>query len=150
MGFQITNITDDASQRHVLLVDDEEITLTLRFHAVSQHWTFDVSWREVLRTGFMISLGCLHIRSLNWPFDFFCLATDGSGMAPFRLGDFIEGRCEFYIALQEEIEAPRSSQATFPALDRTLVTVRPLPETDLFFLYASDFDFAMNEDLPEA
>lgn len=107
MAFQITNITDEPSQRHVLLVDDEEITLILNFYAVTEMWSFDVSWREVRFNGFMISLGCLHIQALNWPFDFFCLATDGSGMAPFRLTDFIEGRCEMYFVTDTEMQDRR-------------------------------------------
>jgi hypothetical protein len=103
MAFQITNITDEPSQRHVLLSGDEEITLILNFYEVTQMWSFDVSWREVRRNGFMISLGCLHIQALNWPFDFFCVTTDSSGMAPFRLGDFSEGRCELYFVTEAEM-----------------------------------------------
>lgn len=107
MAFQITNITDEPSQRHVLLVGDDEITLTLNFYDVTEMWSFDVSWREVQYNGFMISLGCLHIQALNWPFDFFCLTTDGSGLAPFRLGDFLEGRCELYFVTAEEMQEQR-------------------------------------------
>ena len=49
MAFQITNITDEPSQRHVLLVDDEEIIIILNFYQVSEFWSFDVSWRNVRR-----------------------------------------------------------------------------------------------------
>lgn len=107
MAFQIINITDEASQRHVLLVDDEEIVLTLNFYQVSEFWSFDVSWRNVRKNGFMLSLGCLHIQSLNWPFDFFVSNTDSSGLAPFRLGDFSEGRCELYFVTAEEMQERR-------------------------------------------
>lgn len=103
MAFQITNITDEPSQRHTLLAGDEEITLTLNFYEVTEMWCFDVAWRGVQVNGFMISLGCLHIQALNWPFDFFCSVADGSGMAPFRLGDFSEGRCEMYFVTAEEM-----------------------------------------------
>lgn len=103
MAFQITNITDEPSQRHTLLVGDDEITLILNFYDVTEMWSFDVAWRGVRYNGFMISLGCLHIQALNWPFDFFAVATDNSGMAPFRLGDFSEGRCELYFVTAEEM-----------------------------------------------
>lgn len=103
MAFQITNITDEPSQRHVLLAGDEEITLTLNFYEVTEMWCFNVAWRGAQVNGFMISLGCLHIQALNWPFDFFCSVTDGSGMAPFRLGDFSEGRAEMYFVTAEEM-----------------------------------------------
>lgn len=103
MAFQITNITDEPSQRHTILDGDEEITFILSFFEVTQMWVFDVSWREVRYNGFMVSLGCLHIQALNWPFDFFCVTTDGSGIAPFRLGDFSEGRCEMYFVTAEEM-----------------------------------------------
>lgn len=107
MAFQIINITDEPSQRHVLLVDDEEIVLTLNFDQVSEFWSFDVSWRNVRKNGFMLSLGCLHIQALNWPFDFFVSNTDSSGLAPFRLGDFSEGRCELYFVTAEEMQERR-------------------------------------------
>jgi|GEM_PF-763303 len=107
MAYQIINITDEPSQRHVLLVDDEEIVLTLNFYQVSQFWAFNVSWRNVTYNGFMLSLGCLHIQALNWPFDFFCVTTDSSGLAPFRIGDFSEGRCELYFVTAEEMQERR-------------------------------------------
>lgn len=150
MAFQIINITDEPSQRHVLLVNDEEIIITLNFYQGPQFWSFDVSWRNERYNGFMMSLGCLHIQALNWPFDFFVSTTDSSGLAPFRLGDFSEGRCEFYIVLQEEIEAPRSSQATFPPTNGIPYVPEDWYDAPLFYLYASDFDFAMTEDWPDA
>lgn len=107
MAFQITNITDEPSQQHTLLVNDEEITFILNFYEVTEMWSFDVAWRGERFNGFMISLGCLHIQALNWPFDFFCSVTDGSGMAPFRLGDFAEGRAEMYFVTADEMQEVR-------------------------------------------
>jgi hypothetical protein len=107
MAFEIINITDEPRQRHVLLVGDEEIVIILNFWQVSEFWTFDVSWRNERYNGFMLSLGCLHIQALNWPFDFFCATTDSSGLAPFRLGDFSEGRCELYFVTAEEMQERR-------------------------------------------
>jgi len=103
VAIEIINITDEPGQRHTLLEGNEEITLTLNFYEVTETWTFDVAWRGVKKNGFMISLGCLHIQALNWPFDFFCVTTDGSGLAPFRLGDFSEDRCELYFVTAEEM-----------------------------------------------
>lgn len=107
MAIQITNITDEPRQRHILLVNDEEITVTLNFYETVEMWTFDVSWRGETFYGFMLSLGVLHIRALNWPFDFFVSTTDSSGLAPFRLGDFSEGRCELYFVTSDEMQSIR-------------------------------------------
>lgn len=107
MAIQITNITDEPRQRHVILARDEEITLTLSFYQTSELWAFDISWRGETFYGFMLSLGVLHIRALNWPFDFFVSVTDGSGMAPFRQGDFAEGRAELYFVTAEEMQEIR-------------------------------------------
>jgi len=104
MAYQVTNITDEPRQRHVLLVGDEEITVNLYFWETSEFWSMDISWRGEQFNGFMLSLGCLHIRSLNWPFDFFVSTTDSSGLAPFRLGDFSEGRCEMYFVDAAEMQ----------------------------------------------
>ena len=107
MAIQITGITDESRQRHILLQNDEEITLTLNFYQVAEFWSFDVSWRGETYEGFMLSLGVLHIRELNWPFDFFVSLTDSSGQAPFRLGDFSEGRCELYFVTAGEMQELR-------------------------------------------
>lgn len=107
MAIQITNITDEPRQRHILLVNDEEITVVLNFYQTVEMWTFDVSWRGETFYGFMLSLGVLHIRALNWPFDFFVSTTDSSGLAPFRLGDFSEGRCELYFVTADEMQSIR-------------------------------------------
>lgn len=107
MALQITNITDDPRQRHILLIGDDEIILTLEFYQVTEMWAMSVSWRGQTFSGFMLSLGCLHIRSLNWPFDFVVGTTDGSGLGPFRPGDFSDGRCELYFVAADEMMAVR-------------------------------------------
>lgn len=107
MAFQIVNVTDEPRQRHVLLVGDDEIILVLNFYEVAQFWSFDVTYRNESYYGFMLSLGVLHIQALNWPFDFFVSNTDTSGIAPFRLGDFSEGRCELYFVSAEEMQELR-------------------------------------------
>lgn len=107
MAVQITGITEEPRQRHILLVRDEEIIVTLNFYQTSELWAMDVSWRGETFYGFMLSLGVLHIRALNWPFDFFVSTTDDSGLAPFRLGDFSEGRCELYFVTAEEMQELR-------------------------------------------
>jgi len=73
-------------------------------------WALSVSWRGQTYNGFMLSLGCLHIRSLNWPFDFIVSTTDASGLSPFRLGDFSEGRCGLYFVTAEEILGVRGAE----------------------------------------
>lgn len=107
MSIEIIGVTDEPQQRHILLVRDEEIIITLNFFQVSEFWTLDVSWRGKTYYGFMLSLGVLHIRALNWPFDFFVSTTDKSGMAPFRQGDFVEGRCELYFVPAGEMQELR-------------------------------------------
>lgn len=110
MAFQVTNITDEPRQQHLLLVNDEEITVTLEFYQVTEMWAMSVSWRGETFNGFMLSLGCLHIQALNWPFDFFVSTTDASGLAPFRIGDFAEGRCELYFVTDVEMVERRGAE----------------------------------------
>lgn len=143
MAIQITGITDEPRQRHILLVRDEEITLTLNFYAVSEFWSFDVSWRGETFHGFMMSLGVLHIRALNWPFDFFVAVNDSSGQAPFRQGDFAEGRCDLYFVTEEEMQALASGASTFPEVaigdEPPVIYVEPLFLDGTWFLDGTYF-----------
>jgi len=109
MPVQIENITDDANQRHVILFEESEIVLVLRFHPTVQMWTFDVSFNGTTAVGYKLSIGVLHMRSRNLPFDFVVRDQSGTNLDPFRLDDFSTGRCYLYMLDADDMEAIRGA-----------------------------------------
>lgn len=69
------------------------VDLSLRYAGVTQQWIVNVTYGEDKITGVKLSLGVLHFRSKNWPFDLFVEDTSGFGLDPFQLNDFASGRC---------------------------------------------------------
>lgn len=103
MAIKLINITDDAHQQHIVITDDQEITLTLRFLPVVQAWFFDVSYGGRSASGFRLALNVLHMQSQNFPFDFIVEDTSGRDIDPFRLDDFATGRCNLYMLQSEDM-----------------------------------------------
>lgn len=100
---RIQNITADPHQRHTLLIDNGQITLSLRFLPVVQIWVMDVEYQGQVQRGIKLSASVLHVRSFNYPFDFTVVLTDDSGIDPFRRDDFETGRCELYFVTPAEM-----------------------------------------------
>ena len=100
---QIDNITDEPIQRHILLFDRGEAVMTIRHLAAVEMWKMRVEFNGDYIDGVKLSLGVLHFRHKNWPFDIALLATDGSGIDPYRADDFASGRCQMYLVTPEEI-----------------------------------------------
>lgn len=94
---QILNIDSNANQRHVLLFDEFEITLDLRYLSPVQMWTMSLEYKDWSIKGVKLSCGVLHIRSSNQPFDFVCIDNFGLGQDPFRLSDFDDERCSLFL-----------------------------------------------------
>jgi hypothetical protein len=107
MALEITNITDEIDQIHTILFYDSDIILTLRYHNVTEIWTFDISYAGKNVYGVKLSLGTLHLRSNNFPFDFVCLDTSDSGIDAFKRDDFTTGRIRLYILEPEDMEERR-------------------------------------------
>ncbi|HEB0976109.1 TPA: hypothetical protein ACVU0F_000657 [Yersinia enterocolitica] len=100
---RITNITDEPIQRHVLLFDRGEAVITIRHLPTVEMWKMRVEYNGDFIDGVKLSLGVLHFRHKNWPFDIALLCTDNSGIDPYRADDFASGRCELYMVTPEEM-----------------------------------------------
>lgn len=100
---QISNITDESIQRHVLIFDRGEAVVILRHLPTVEMWKMRVEYNGDYIDGVKLSLGTLHFRHKNWPFDIAVLATDNTGIDPYRTGDFASGRCELYMVTPEEM-----------------------------------------------
>ena len=109
MGIRLQNITAEPHQRHVVLIDDAEVTVVLRFYPTVQIWCVDVESGGRTASGFKLSLGVLHMVSQNFPFDFVVEDTSGTGLDPFKLDDFSTGRCSLYMLDAADMEAIRDA-----------------------------------------
>jgi len=99
----IDAITDDASQIHLITLDDNEVTLELRFLSVVQIWVMNVTYKDKTIKGVKLSLGALHMVSKNFPFDFILEDTSTFGIDPYKQDDFSGERCRFYIVDPNEM-----------------------------------------------
>lgn len=99
----IANITSETEQRHILLFDRGEATIIIRYLPVVEMWKMRVEFRGDYIDGIKLSLGTLHFRHKNWPFDIMAKAVDGSGIDPYRADDFSSGRCELYMVTPDEM-----------------------------------------------
>ena len=103
MAIQLQNITNEAFQRHLVLLDEQEVTVKLRFLPIAEIWTIDVEYADRSATGFKLSLNVLHMQSQNYPFDFIVQDLSGRGVDPFRIDDFSEGRVALYMLQTEDM-----------------------------------------------
>jgi hypothetical protein len=104
---QITNITGDPSQRHIIDLEGSEITFDLRFYPTVEQWCFDVTYKTKSVKGVKLSLGVLHINNTNLPFDFVVLDLSKTGLDPFKVDDFEILRCQLYILGPDDMETIR-------------------------------------------
>lgn len=104
MAIQIQDITDEPHQRHVILFEESEIILILRFHPTVEIWTIDVEYKERQAYGYKLSTGVLHLLPLNLPFDFVVSDQSGSGLDPIRVDDFSTDRCALYMLEAADLE----------------------------------------------
>lgn len=107
---KVQDIGPDADQRHVLLFQETEITLTLRFFAPVERWTFDAAYKNFSIKGVALSLNTPHMESANQPFDFLVLDNSGQQIDPFRLEDFAEGRCSLYLLEPDDMAELRGAE----------------------------------------
>ncbi|EIL4299168.1 hypothetical protein LLL07_004629 [Salmonella enterica] len=99
----ITNITDESIQQHVLIFDRGEAVVTIRYLPTVEMWKMRVEYNGDYIDGVKLSLGTLHFRHKNWPFDIVLLCADNSGIDPYRADDFASGRIEMYLVTPEEM-----------------------------------------------
>lgn len=103
MAVKIENITNDAHQRHIVLLEDKEVTLVIRFLSIAQAWFIDVAYEGRTASGFKLALNTLHMQSQNFPFDFIVQDLTGRGVDPFRLDDFSDDRVAFYMLQRDDM-----------------------------------------------
>lgn len=98
------NITNEPHQEMTIPFEDNEIILSIRFYSVIGQWCIDVEYNGEEKTkGNKLSLGVLHLLGLNLPFDFVVFDSFGTGIDPFKLDDFSDGRCSLFMVEREEL-----------------------------------------------
>ena len=109
MTIQIENIDSDPHQRRTVLLAESEVVVSLRFHPTVEMWVIDVEYKDRSVQGFKLTVGCFHMRSQNFPFDFIVVDNTDQGLDPFRRDDFESGRCSLYMLDAEDMEAIRGT-----------------------------------------
>ena len=100
---KLSGITNDPIQKYSFSVGDNEVSIRLRFLSVVESWVMDVEYNGKRINGVLMSLGVLHLKSYNFPFDFILNDTQGLGLDAFRIDDFSSERVELYILESEEL-----------------------------------------------
>lgn len=101
---KIENIGNESIQRHVILFNESEIILTLRYLSMVQIWVFDVEYKGKKRNGFKLSIDTFHMLSSNYPFDFIVTDNSNNGLDPMFISDFITDRCSLFMLEANDIE----------------------------------------------
>jgi hypothetical protein len=104
---EIENITADPFQRHVITTPDGAVTLLLRFYPRAQFWTISAEYAGIKTNGLKLSLGTLHMRSKNMPFDFLVVDQENAGIDPFTADDFESRRCVLLMLERDDMEEIR-------------------------------------------
>ncbi len=107
MAVRIQNLTDEPHQRHVLLFEESEIVLTLRFYPTVELWAIDVGYKDRTVSGYKLSVGVLHMESQNFPFDFIVADVEDAGLDPFKIDDFSTDRCALFLLNAADMEVVR-------------------------------------------
>lgn len=104
---RVINISDEPIQDHHILIDGVLVDVQLRFIPVVQCWFMNVTVGDKSINGVKLACSTLHIQHMNLPFDFVVYVTDETKVDPFRLDDWITGRCELYVVTSDEMESIR-------------------------------------------
>lgn len=107
---RVVNISDEPIQDHHILIDGVLVDIQLRFMPTIQCWFMSIKVGEYIMNGVKMSGSTLHIDYMNLPFDFLVIVTDESKLDPFRIDDFVTGRCELYVVTAEEMAQVRGGQ----------------------------------------
>ena len=104
---QIENIGNEGLQTITIPLPNGDLVMTIRYMSVVQIWTMDVTYNGRTLNGVKLSVGVLHMRSKNYPFDFICEDTSGAGLDPFQVEDFSTGRTILYLVEADEMDEIR-------------------------------------------
>lgn len=109
---RVENITAEPHQRHILLFQQSEIVLTLRFYPRTEIWVFDVEYGGRAIYGVKLSVGVPHMVSKNFPFDFLVNDRSNNGLDPFRREDFAEERCRLFLLEPDDMVDVRGGEVS--------------------------------------
>jgi len=104
---EIQNIGNEVLQRHVILFQESEIILTLRYLPMVSIWVFNAEYKGRKFNGGKLSVKTPHMLSSNLPFDFLVTDNNGTGFDPIDRNDFVNGRCSLYMLEPDDIERLR-------------------------------------------
>lgn len=104
---EIMNISDDPYQKHTIVTPESPVNIELRFYPKAQFWTLSVRYGEKIINGLKLSLGVLHMRSHNLPFDFIAVDKSNTGIDPFKADDFVSGRIRLLMLDRQDMEEVR-------------------------------------------
>lgn len=104
---EIQNIGSEVLQRHVILFEESEIVLRLRFLPMVSIWVFNVEYNGKSSNGHKLSCKTPHMLSTNFPFDFIVLDNSGNGLDPIDRHDFVNERCSLFMLEPDDIENVR-------------------------------------------
>lgn len=107
MAIRVLNITDETCQHHTILTDGKEVELTLWFSPLTQAWFMDVELEGRKVTGMQLVLGVFLLEEFNLPIGFVVSDLSGEGIDPFKRVDFVDGRCQLFMAEQSDMEEYR-------------------------------------------
>lgn len=110
---ELRDLTSEAHQEHLIVLNDDEVTLEMRFLSVTQIWVINVFYKNRSIIGVKLSLGVLHIFAKNLPFDFIVTDNSGLGVDPYAIDDFVSGRCSLFILDPSDMEAIRGVPVEF-------------------------------------
>ena len=93
----IDSITSDNDQEFTIPFQESEIVLRVRFLPAVQQWFMDVSYNGIETNGVKLAVEVLPLFGRNYPFDIWIVDNSGTGLDPFTIDDFSNGRCEMYL-----------------------------------------------------
>jgi len=103
----IQNVTGEAYQIHTIPLGNYDATLKLSFFGTVELWSADIEYHNKTIKGVKLSLGTLHLRSNNLPFDFVIIDNQLTGLDPYALDDFSSGRYSLVVLDSDNLEARR-------------------------------------------
>jgi hypothetical protein len=107
MARLLENISSESFQRHVIIFQESEITLKLRFLPGVEQWFFDAEYKGFSIKGKKLAVGVLHMQSSNQPFDFVVTDNSGSNLDPYRADDFSLERLSLFLLEPDDMEDVR-------------------------------------------
>lgn len=104
---RIENIGNETLQRHVILFQETEVILILRYLPMVSIWVMNVEYKGRKANGLKLSTKTPHMLSQNFPFDFLVSDNNATGLDPIDRNDFANNRCTLFMLEPDDIEQLR-------------------------------------------